>query len=514
MANEFGAGFAHDSFLLAYRIPSVMRELFAEGAFLAAFVPTFTGVLSKDGRKAASSMANVILTASLIVVTVLCVAGMIGAPAIVRVMAPGFAAVPGKQELAVLLTRIMFPFLLLISLAAQATGMLNSSGRFATAALSSALFNVGAIALGLVLGRWMGPHIGMSEIAGMACGVVLGAALQLAAQLPALHRLGFRFRLSFDWSHPAFRKIVRLMAPALLASAALQINMVINTNFASQISDPLRGAHGAVSWLGYAMRLVQFPLGMFGVAFASAMLPSISRSAALMNFEEFRRTLSRSLSVVLLLTIPSSLGLIVLSRPIVGAIYESGEFRPYDTEQTALALGCYAIGLCAYASARILNHAFYALGDARTPMYVSLFSIVLNFGLPLLLVRQLHAGFAGLALTTSFAVAAECICLFVLLGRKVGGIDTRYLADRCARVLSASLVMAFPVWLLHTQIFDRFPPGRIAYFEELAFCVPVGLLLFAIGCRALGINEVRVGTNAVKAPLLKGWVAAYGWIRG
>ena len=245
----------------------------------------------------------------------------------------------------------------------------------------------------------------------MAIGVVLGGALQLAWQIPSLRREGFVFHPSFDWSHPGLRKIITLMGPAILGNAAVQINVMVNTNFASRIP-----GNGPVSWLGYAFRFMQLPLGLFGVAIAAATLPSISRSAGEGNFEEFRRTLSKSLGMVFLLTVPSSVGLMVLGKSMIGAIYQGGKFHAFDTEQTALALSCYAIGLAGYAALKVLNPAFYALHDARTPMIISLISIA----------RELRhreprcfddtgLGHAGLALTTSAVAIFGAVALFAIL---------------------------------------------------------------------------------------------------
>ena len=319
-------------------------------------------------------------TALILVVGVVCALGVIFAPQLVHLMAPGYAAVPGKFELAVSMTRIMFPFLLLVALAAQAMGVLNASNKFGVPAMASTFFNIGSVGFGVVLGIWLGPALHLTRIEGMAIGVVLGGALQLVWQLPALYRLGFRFRVAFDWKHPGLVRIFRLMVPAILGNAAVQINVMVNTNFASTIADPVRGLDGPVSWLSYAFRFMQLPLGLFGVAMASATLPSISRSAAApATWTNSGGPLSKSLGMVFLLTLPSSVGLAVLGKSIIGAIYQGGRFQLYDTQQTALALSCYAIGLAGYAALKVLNPAFYALGDARTPMLVSLGSIVDQF---------------------------------------------------------------------------------------------------------------------------------------
>ena len=312
MARLFGAGFIYDAFLLGFRIPNLTRDLFAEGALSSAFVPIFTQTLAQRGRKEAAVLSNLVATALILIVGVFCILGVIFSPALVNLLAEGFHRVPGKFDLAVKMTRIMFPFLLLVALAAQAMGVLNACNRFAVPALASTFFNLGSVAFGLILGFALAPWLGIAHITGMAIGVVLGGALQLAWQIPTLRSEGFVFHPSFDWSHPGLRKIITLMGPAILGNAAVQINVMVNTNFASQIP-----GNGPVSWLGYAFRFMQLPLGLFGVAIASATLPSISRSAGAGNFEEFRRTLSRSLGMVFLLTLPSSIGLIVLGRSMI-----------------------------------------------------------------------------------------------------------------------------------------------------------------------------------------------------
>ncbi|PYT11835.1 MAG: murein biosynthesis integral membrane protein MurJ, partial [Acidobacteria bacterium] len=327
MARLFGAGLTYDAFMLGFRIPNLTRDLFAEGALSSAFVPTFTDYLTTRSKAEAARLANLVATALIIVVGSLCAAGMIFAPALVRLLAPGYSAVPGKFELAVSMTRIMFPFLLLVALAAQAMGVLNASNRFGVPAMASTFFNLGSLGFGMAIGFGVGPMLHISRIEGMAIGVVLGGALQLCWQLPTLHRLGFRFRLVFDYTDTGLRRILRMMAPAILGNAAVQINVMVNTNFASTLFDQQRGMDGPVSWLSYAFRFMQLPLGLFGVAMASATLPSISRSAAAGNMDEFRKTLSKSLGMVFLLTLPSSVGLIVLGKSIIGAIYQGGKFE-------------------------------------------------------------------------------------------------------------------------------------------------------------------------------------------
>jgi putative peptidoglycan lipid II flippase len=503
MANLFGASFVHDSFLLGFRIPNLSRDLFAEGALSSAFVPTFTMSLVRGTKLQSGELANLVTTAIIVFVGMFCLLGMWFAPELVWLLAPGFATVPGKFELAVHLTRIMFPFLLLIALAAQATGMLNSHGSFGIPAIASIFFNIGSVGFGLLIGYALGPHFGIAPIEGMAYGVVVGGALQLGWQRAKLHSLGYRFRPVWNWSHPGLRIIAGLMLPAIVASAAGQINLVINTSFASQIYDPVRGHDGPVSWLGFAMRFVQVPLSLFGVAFASALLPSVARSAAANNFNEFRTTLARSLGMLFLLTIPSSLILITLGKPLIGAVYQSGHFNTYDTRQSALALSCYAIGLVAFAATRVLVPAFYALSDARTPMLISLSSIAANIALPLLMLRVWHMGFEALALTTAFAVGMECVCLAECLRRKLGGLQGRYLSSCFLRISLASAFMALPIVLLRSQVFTRFPATRLGYCSELAIAVPLALAVFFVAARFLRIEEIGFAVHSFVVPTWK-----------
>jgi putative peptidoglycan lipid II flippase len=432
---------------------------------------------------------------------------MLLSPWLVNLLAPGFAQVPGKFDLAVTMTRVMFPFLLLVALAAQAMGVLNACNQFGVPAMASTFFNIGSLAFGLVLGFWAGPRLGLSHIEGMAYGVVLGGALQLVWQLPSLSRSGFAYRPRMDWSHPGLRHIIRLMGPAILGSAAVQINVMVNTNFASQIADPVRGPDGPVSWLAYAFRFMQLPLGLFGVAIASATLPAISRSAASGRMEEFRQTLSRSLGMVFLLTLPSSVGLVVLGRSMIGAIYQGGKFQSYDTEQTALALACYAIGLAGYSAVKVLTPAFYAVQDARTPMVVSLCSILINYAAASSMIKLAGLGHAGLALTTSIVALFSFVVLFWILRNRIGGIYGRALRSSILKITLASVVMGAAVLLSSRAIEAGLGVSRLARLADLAVSIPLGLAVFYGACRMLRVPELELGGRALVAPVGK-WLAA------
>ncbi len=353
----------------------------------------------------------------------------------------------------------------------------------------------------MTLGIWLGPSLHLSRIEGMAIGVVLGGALQLFWQIPSLRREGFKFRPSFEWSDPGLKRIFRMMIPAILGNAAVQINVMVNTNFASTLADPHRGLDGAVSWLGYAFRFMQLPLGLFGVAMASATLPSISRSAVAGNMDEFRRTLSKSLGMVFLLTVPSSVGLIILGKSIIGAIYQGGKFELYDTQQTAVALSCYAVGLAGYAAVKVLNPAFYALGDARTPMLVSLISIGINYATAVTMIRVAGLGHAGLALSTSAVALFAFVVMFLLLRNRIGGVYGRDLARGVGKVLLASAVMAATVAFSSSRVEAALGVSQPARLADLAISIPLGLAVFYGMCRALRLSELELAIQAVVRPI-------------
>ncbi len=492
MARLFGAGEAYDAFLLGFRLPNLTRDLFAEGALSSAFVPIFTRYLTTKSKREAAELSNLVATALILTTGTVCLLGILLSPQLVRLMAPGFARVPGKFELAVLLTRIMFPFLLLVALAAQAMGVLNACGRYGLPAMASTFFNLGSVATGLVLGFSIGRWFGHGMIVSMACGVVAGGAMQLGWQIPAMRRTGFAYRPRLDLSHPGVRQIGRLMLPAFLGNAAVQINVMVNTNFASSITDASGHViNGPVSWLGYAFRFMQLPLGLFGVAIASATLPAISRSAAVERMDEFRATLSRSLGTVLLLTVPSSVGLAVMGESMIGAVYQWGRFTAFDTHQTAVALSCYSAGLAGYAAIKILAPAFYALDHARIPMLVSVASIGVNFAAAWMMVVRGGMGHAGLALSTSLVALFGAAALFVLLRDRIHGLDGRRLAASAAKIVAASAVMGVACRASSAAIHAGVQGAKIAQFTDVAISIPLGALIFYGIASALRVEELE-----------------------
>ncbi len=493
----FGAGLQYDAFLTAFRIPNLLRDLFAEGALSAAFVTTFSQTLQNRGKDAAIELSHRVATLTIVFITVISILGWIFTPAIVHLLAPGFFEVPGKAELTVQLTRIMIPFLLLIALAAQAMGILNSVNVFAVPALASAFFNLGSIVGGLFLGFVIGPMLGVSAITGMAYGTLVGGFLQFAVQWPSLRRAGFGFRPRLSISDTGVRQILRLLGPAIIGTAAVQINVFINTNFASAIIDPATGAiaNGPVSWLNYAFRFLQFPIGVFGVAIATATLPMLSRSTSQPDYREFRQTLAHSLTLVFLLCIPSALGLAVLGRPIIALIFEHGKFTGFDTVQTANALAAYSLGLAGYAAIKVLSPAFYALQDARTPMLISLGSVLVNFVLNSLLVGTF--GHVGLAFSTSSVALINFTLLILLMRRRLGGIEGRRLGSAVLRIFAAALPMAASAWLV-SELAAALPLHELARrLVQVAGALGTAAAVFYFGCRWFGVAELSEAFNAI-----------------
>ena len=477
----FGASAVFDAYVLGYRVPNLARDLFAEGALSSAFVPTFTRYLATKSKEEARELSNITATMLMVIVGSLCVLGMIFSPVFVTLFASGFHAVPGKFELAVQLVRIVFPFLLLVALAAQAQGILNANHQFGIPALSSSLFNIGSVLFGLTLGYWLGPRLGIDPVHGMAFGIVFGGVAQLAFQLPAVWRAGFAFRPRWNLRHEGLHTILKLMGPAVLSGISVQINMLVNTNFAAGLTDAAGHVmNGPVSWLSYAFRFQQLPLGLFGISIASATLPRIARSAAHHNLEEFRETLSSSVVMILLMTIPSSVGLAVLGESMIGLVYQHGRFQAADTHQTALALTCYAVGTASFSILKLVTPAFYALGDARTPMFVSLASILVNAVCAFTMVKVLHFGHAGLALSLSLVSIFNLLTLLVLLGPKIGGLKVRGMAISFVKILAASALMGLACLLVlratHSRtlhILAGIPLGAAVYYAAAsAFRVP------------------------------------------
>jgi len=429
----FGAGFAVDAFQVAFRIPNLLRDLFAEGAMSAAFVPTLTRVQEREGPEPAMRLANLVMNFLLVTVSTVCLLGILFADRLVPWMAPGFGSVPGKLALTIQLTRLMTPFLLLVALAAAVMGVLNTRRIFFIPAIAPTMLNVALIASGFVLSP-LCPRFGLHPIVGMAGGVILGGLGQLLIQVPALYGQGFRWRPIISFRDPGVLRIVTLMAPAAIGLAATQVNIFVNTFLASLLPQ------GSVSWLNYAYRLMQLPIGLFGVAIATVTLAEVSRHAARREMPELKRTISFSLRFGLFLTLPATAILVALAHPIVALLYQHGRFSAEDSWQTARGLWGYAVGLSAFSAVRVLVPVYYSLGMTRVPVTISFITIGVNIALNILLMHPLRHG--GLALATSIASVLNFVLLFEVLRRKIGAMGGRVLARSAAKILLGSLLAA------------------------------------------------------------------------
>ena len=467
LAYYFGAGDAMDAFRVAFRIPNLVRDLFAEGAMSAAFVPTFTRELTTDGKGRAWRLANSVLTALMLATALLAVLGIVFAEPLVRFYAEDYAAVPGKLELTIYLARIMAPFLVLVAVAAVFMGMLNSLGHFFVPALSPAMFNIATIVIAVALVPFA-PQMGIQPIVLIAIATLVGGVGQLAIQWRPLQKEGYRYRPALDTRDPALGRVLLLMGPGTIGMAATQINVLVNTQFAAGEGT------GAVAWLDYAFRLMYLPIGLFGVSIAAASTPALSRLAAEQNTPQMRSTIASAIGLMLALNIPATFGLIALATPIVAVIFEHGQFTARDTAATARALQFYALGLVGYSVVRIVSPAFYALHRSRIPVVASIASVVANVLLNIVLVRVM--GFAGLALGTSLAAIINAAIQLVWLRHELGGIQAARIAVTFIKTVVAATAMAAAAWFSEAWLREVLP-GTAVPLRVLRVLAAIGVAL-------------------------------------
>ena len=496
LASYFGASPQMDAYNVAFRVPNLLRDLFAEGAMTAAFVPAFTRTLTERGREQAWRLGNLVMNALLVVTGALVVLGIVFAEPITRaIVAPEFVAVPGKLDLTVTLTRVMLPFLTTVAVAVAMMGMLNSLRQFFIPSLSPAMFNVATIVCVVALVPLM-MRLGLPAIMAIALGTLLGGIGQIALQWPSLRREGFRYRPILDFRDPDLRQILRMMLPGTLGVAAVNINVLVNTWLAT--GDP-----GAVSWLGYAFRLMYLPIGIFGVSIATAALPEVSRHAVGDDLAAIRRTVSHALRLMLMLNIPAMVGLIVLADPIVALLYERGKFQPSDTAATAAALVFYAPGLLGYSIVKIASPTFYSLRDSRTPVTVSMISVAVNLVLNLMLVRVL--GYRGLALGTAVAALFNATALLWLLRGRLSGLDGRSLALGLAKISAASAIMALAAIATSDWLAGVLPGGgELVKAVRVFTTIGLSVLVLVICARLLRIEEFNEAIRRIARRIAPG----------
>ncbi len=516
-ARYFGAGFLYDAYVVAFRIPNVLRDLFAEGALSAAFVKVFTDYQINKGEKEAWRLASLVLNALAVVMSVICIVGILFSRQFVNLVADGFS--PEKAALATTLTQIMFPFILLVALAAVAMGVLNTKGVFGVPASASTVFNIVSIIFGLGLayylsGGWLnsGDKNAIPDfpsqwaIIGMAIGTLIGGAAQFLMQLPALFKVGFRFSPMLSFTDEGVRRVITLMAPAILGTSAVQINVLINTYFVS-------GIEGAQGWLSYAFRLMQFPIGLFGVAVGTAAIPVLSRLASEGKMKEFRDTVSSSMNLVFLMTLPSACGLIVLGEPIVRLIYERGKFDATATSMTAIALVGYSIGLTGYAAIKILSPAFYALNDAKTPMMIAVASIGVNFMGSYFMREWLSHygvteatpngyGHVGVALATSLVALVNFFALALLMRKRIERLNGREIIFSFAKIAAASVILSSVSYTSYHFLLNQFGAATFAIkLAEVLLPIALGGIAFVIVAKLLRVTELEQAFGMVRRKL-------------
>lgn len=469
IARLFGVYVYAQAFVIAFKIPNLLRDLAGEGAANAAFVPVFSEYNLKHAREEFWELAGVVLNLVLVALMALTVLGVVFSPLIVRLIAPGFIADPYKLETTVKLSRIIFPYILLIGLAAYAVGLLNSLKHFAIPAFAPCLLNISIIVFALLFGE---------GIKGLALGVLAGGVLQLAVQIPVLYKKGFRLKLFRRFKHPAAALIGKLMLPRLLSSSIYQLN-----NFVDSIFGSLAWVvgEGGVAVLYFSYRLIQFPLGIFSNALSQAILPTFSTQALEESRAKLKQTLSFGLRAVFFVMLPASCGFMALSGPIVLTLFGGGRFDMNSARLTANALFFYSIGLFAYGATKILQSCFFALKDTLTPAKVSGLALAVNIILNSIFMFPLKIG--GLALATSVSGINTFFILFFILRKRLGDFGTKEIAASFARILAASICMAG---------LSLFVSGAIPNkFLSLSASVISGILSYIIFCFIFRVSEMR-----------------------
>ena len=483
IAYYFQSKFSGDAFYLAFRIPNFLRDLFGEGILSKAFITTFLATEAEDGEQAAWNLANRVFNLTFLVLTSIAVLGIAFAPAIVDVLARenfderldatahyGFDT---KVELTIYLTQLMFPYLLFVSLAAIAMGLLNSKGRFGIPACASSFFNISSLVIG-VSGYYLFPVAGMHPGTGMAVGVFVGGIAQFAIQVPSMSRVGFRYRPLLSLRDPRVLQVIHLVGPAVLGVAAVQVNQFTNTFF-------ITSGSAWLTWISRAYRVVHLPIGLFGVAISTVALPQLARFATTGETENFRNALSYALRLMLMLTIPAAVGLMFLSAPICRFLYERGETTALDTVGTAGVLFVYAFGLCGFSSLKIVTDGFYAYKDIRAPVVVSICTVILNICLNYLFIyRELFLDPRAVVLSTVLTVTLNCAVLLLLLRRKVGRLGLKRIVPLTLKVLIASAVMAVVCWLANGVIEGDWLGTEGIVARLVGVFGPIGLSLIAL----------------------------------
>jgi putative peptidoglycan lipid II flippase len=490
-ARYFGASAATDAFFLAFKIPNFMRRLFAEGSFSLAFVPVLSEVRATGDRRALRDLIDHVSGTLLAILLVITAIGVLAAPAVLAIFAPGWL-IEGRPEfsLAADMLRITFPYILLISLTALAGGILNTFDRFLVPALTPALLNISLIAAAVLLsGRMAVP------VTALAWGVLVAGVAQLLVQVPALMRLGVMPRPRWGWRHPGVRKVLRLMIPTLIGSSVAQVNLLLDLVIATFL------VSGSVSWLYYSDRLMEFPLGVFGVALSTVILPNLSRKFAGRNPEAFSHTLDWALRLALIITLPAALGLAVLAAPILITLFQYGSFQASDVEMSALSLSAYAAGLPAFIAVKVLAPGFYARQDTKTPVKIAITAMVSNMLLNLLFVGGLLAidfrgPHTGLALASSAAAYINAGLLYRML-RKHGAYRPEPGWGRVIlAVVAASCAMLGALFWQFGAVSEWLQAAAVVRATHLALLIGLGVIVYGVVLIVAGLRRHHLEKGA------------------
>ncbi len=508
----FGTGLAADAFFVAFRVPNLLRRFVAEGAMSVAFIPVFTDYLTNRSQEEAVEAASALATLMAIGLLLITAVGIIFAPFWTSLFAPGFVGEPGKFELTVTLTRLVFPYIFLVSLVALASGILNSLRHFAAPAMSPIFLNIAMIVTAVLLC----PRLTV-PVKGLAYGVILGGVLQLVLQMPPLVRRGIRIVPRWQPRHEAVRRALGLMAPMLFGAAVYQINIMVDTILASVLPS------GSVSYLWYADRVFEFPLGIFAVALGTAALPSFAAQASRGAYDELRRSLSFSIRMTNCIVLPATVGIMTLATPITSVLFQRGAFGFNEAVLTARALSAFAVGLWSVAMVRLVVPAFYALEDTRTPVITAAWAFAANCCFSLVLmgpvaptgdsrvadaiaaatqtISLFNLRHAGLALSTSLAATVNLVLLVVFLQRRLGNLQLTSVVPSFVRSLIASVTM-IPVVRYCAGRTDWAQHGHLmVHILVLGVAITAGVIVFGLVALALGGDEVRAAARLVRQRL-------------
>lgn len=478
IARAFGAGMMTDAFFVAFKLPNLLRRLFAEGAFSQAFVPILAEYKNRHGDEAAHLLVSKTATLLSLALALVAALGVLAAPLLVYVSAPGFASEPAKFELTVLLTRITFPYIAFMSLVALAAGVLNTWSRFSIPAFTPVLLNVSLILAATVAAPWFDP-----PVMALAWGVLLGGVLQLSLQFGALHRLGMLPKFALDLSDPGVRRILILMGPATIGVSVAQISLLINTIFASLLDT------GSVSWLYYADRLMEFPTGMMGVALGTVLLPSLAKHYSDESTEEFSKLLDWGLRLTLLLALPAAAALAVLSVPLIATLFLYGEFGVHDLWMTRQALMAYSLGLLGLIMVKVLAPGFYARQNIRTPVKVAIFTLIATQLMNLAFIIPFKH--AGLALAIGLGACMNAGILYALLRKHRIYTPQSGWPMFMLKVVTAVLLMCGTLYWAHGPDAAWLESGFLPRVIKLGWMVVLGAGVYFIALLVMGIRPAQ-----------------------